>query len=652
MKSRALCLWVIWMVGCVHTDGPTDDTDVANVSDQDGDGVPTAEDCDDTDPHSTVVAHDGDCDGVPTAEDCDDADTLSTVVAHDGDCDGVPTAEDCDDADALSTVVAHDGDCDGVPTAEDCDDADALSTVVAHDGDCDGTVTAEDCDDEDPDLNRTDVDGDGYVSCEDDCDDSDASVNPAGEDGLLRDGNCDGNLPNRSLSLADYTFVGETEDDAAGNSVASAGDVDGDGLPDFLVGAWKSDAGGEDAGMVYLILGASLDDSRDVDLSLADYRFVGEYAGDNFGKDVSSAGDVDGDGLDDILIGAYKHDALSFNAGKTYLILGASLGSIRDIDASLADYSFIDETNQGYIGHSVSSAGDVDGDGLDDLLIGAPGSYVNGMAYLILGASLGATSELDLTDSDYRFVGEDNRNDFAGGSVSRAGDVDGDGLDDLLIGAPYNADGDSGGGSGKTYLLLGANLGSDSEIELADADYRLVGEMRGDYSGFSVSDAGDVDGDGLDDILVGAFGSHDLSGKTYLLLGASLGSTSVIDLSTADYTFRGEKAGDYTGLALSGAGDVDGDGLDDILLSALGRDDFSGKSYLILGASLGSASEIDLSLADYTFESENAGDGAGASVAGVGDVNGDGRDDLLIGASSNDEGGDAAGKAYLIVSGL
>jgi len=562
------------------------------------------------------------------------------------------------DSDTGPAPVDEDG--DGVPAEEDCDDNDAALGAIAEDADCDGTRTSDDCNDLDAALNADDVDGDGYSTCEWDCDDNDPSFHPgAGPDGLLTDRDCDRFMGVNSLGYAEYSFVGENSGDNAGLLISSAGDVDGDGLDDLMVGAWGNNDGGENAGKAYLVLGASLAATSTINLSLADYSFIGENIGD-FAGAVSSAGDVDGDGLDDLLVGAVYNDDAETRAGKAYLVLAASIGSTSTLDLSLADYSLVGENRGDMAGVSVSNAGDVDGDGLDDLVVGAKGNDDGGSsagkAYLVLGASLGSTSSIDLALADYRFVGE-NSNDVLGHSVSSAGDVDGDGLDDLLLGALGNDDG--GDLAGKAYLVLGASLGSTSTLDLSLADFSFVGESSGDWAGYSVSSAGDVDRDGLDDLLVGAPYANDgggsYPGKAYLVLGASLGSTSTIDLSLADYSLVGENSGDSAGISVSSAGDVNEDGPDDLLVGAYHNQDggrYAGKAYLVLGASLGSNSTIDLSLADYSFIGENSGDNAGVSVSSAGDVNGDGRADLLVGADGNAGGGSYPGNVYLILSGL
>jgi hypothetical protein len=265
----------------------------------------------------------------------------------------------------------------------------------------------------------------------------------------------------------------------------------------------------------------------------------------------------------------------------------------------------------------------------------------------------GGTFDLSLADAS--FVGE-NAGDLSGYSVASAGDVDGDGLDDLLIGAYHNDDG--GSDAGKTYLFFGSTVASGGPFDLSLADASFVGETDGDYSGVSVASAGDVDGDGLDDLVIGANwndeGGH-MAGKTYLFFGSTVASGGSFDLSLADASFVGETAGNRSGVSVSSAGDVDGDGLDDLLIGAYHNDDggsHAGKSYLIFGSTMAAGGSFNLSVADASFVGESWSDLSGSSVSSAGDVDGDGLDDLLIGAPQNNDGGTYAGKTYLILSHL
>ena len=230
----------------------------------------------------------------------------------------------------------------------------------------------------------------------------------------------------------------------------------------------------------------------------------------------------------------------------------------------------------------MAGAGDVDGDGLDDLLIGAYGDDTNGSTagavYVVYGA---ITGDLDLSDYDVKILGEDGA-DQAGYAVSGAGDADGDGLADLLIGA--NTDESGGGNAGAAYLVLGGVSGESSLADVAAAE--LIGESGADYAGWSVSGAGDVNGDDLDDLLIGAYGDDDNgsnAGAAYLVLG---GVSGPLDLSAADAKLRGDGGSDYAGRAVAGGGDVNDDGLGDLLVGAYGEDSggsAAGAVYVILG---------------------------------------------------------------------
>jgi hypothetical protein len=473
--------------------------------------------------------------------------------------------------------------------------------------------------------------------------------------------------PDTDLSNADASFWGEDADDWSGYSVASAGDVNGDGYDDFLIGAYGDDDGGILAGQTYLILGrAAADWGMDFDLSSADASFRGEDSYDRAGYSVASAGDVNGDGRDDFLIGAYGNgDGGSF-AGQTYLILGRAAADWgMDFDLSNADASFWGEDDQDLSGWSVASAGDVNGDGRDDFLIGAYGDEDGsadgwqpfaGQTYLILGrAAADWGMDFDLSGADASFWGEDT-GDYSGWSVASAGDVNGDGRDDFLIGA-YGDD-DGGSFAGQTYLILGraaADWGMDFDLSNADASF--WGEDADDRSGYSVASAGDVNGDGRDDFLIGAYLDEDggsSAGQSYLVLGRAAADWGMdFDLSNADASFWGEDAGDYSGRSVASAGDVNADGYDDFLIGAWGDDDGgadAGQTYLILGrAAADWGMDFDLSNADASFWGEDADDYSGFSVASAGDVNGDGRDDFLIGAYGDDDGGSSAGQSYLLL---
>ncbi len=339
--------------------------------------------------------------------------------------------------------------------------------------------------------------------------------------------------------------------------------------------------------------------NRDL-LSDANLRIDGQAASDRSGSSVSDAGDVNGDGRDDVIVGAQGagNNGRGFS-GSSYVLYGAATPARLDLATLPASQGFrIDgaAASDGS-GVSVSGAGDVNGDGRDDVIVGATGADNNGRAssgssYLIYGAASQANLDLAAmtTSQGFRIDGA-AANDQLGSSVSGAGDINGDGRDDVIVGAP-GADSNSRTNSGSSYVIYGA--ASQSNLDLAALNtsrgLRIDGAAVAEQCGSSVSAAGDVNGDGRDDLIVGAQGADTNSGSSYVLYGAATPANVDLAALTASEGFRidGAAAFDFSGQSVSGAGDVNGDGRDDVIVGAFnagnnGRGS-SGSSYVLYGA--------------------------------------------------------------------
>jgi hypothetical protein len=344
-----------------------------------------------------------------------------------------------------------------------------------------------------------------------------------------------------NLGAGGFRVDGIDIDDFSGRSVSGAGDVNGDGLADLIIGAPFADPNGDSSGgECYVVFGKA--DNTPVDLAslgAAGFRIDGIDTDDDSGRSVSGAGDVNGDGLADLIIGAPLADPGGDSlAGESYVVFGKGDSSTVDL-ANLGAGGFridgIDADDRS--GQSVSGAGDVNGDGLADLVIGASfadpgGDSSAGESYVVFGR--GSNSSLDLANlsaGGFRIDGIDAR-DFAGRSVAGAGDVNGDGLADLIIGAPSA---DPGGDSyaGETYVVFGkaGNLPVDL-ANLGAGGFRIDGIDVQDLSGRSVSGAGDVNGDGLGDLIVGASranaGDRNDAGESYVVFSTSVPSLSAM----------------------------------------------------------------------------------------------------------------------------
>jgi hypothetical protein len=430
-------------------------------------------------------------------------------------------------------------------------------------------------------------------------------------------------LTGGSLESSNASFDGQAAGNEAGTSVAIAGDVNGDGYADLVIGApYYDDGGNPNAGRVYIFLGGPGGWRLDEGLASADATYTGA-SGDEAGTSVAGAGDVNGDGYPDLIVGSPGHSSLdpsTYDDGRAILIYGrASMSGALSADGTLSS----GVTSDSRLGASVSGVGDANGDGYDDVLIGSPG-YNSGAGEATLW--MGATSAASMSIADY----DGAAGDEAGTSVAGAGDVNGDGYPDLLVGLPgYSSS------TGRGVLIYG----SASIPGTLTANGTLSGGVGGNRLGESVSGVGDVNGDGYDDMLLGSPGYGSDQGEVTLWTGAPVATRMSI------ISYAGETTGDQAGGSVGGAGDVNGDGYADVLIGASGYNSSAGRAYLVLGS--GAPSDSGLSSADVLYTGVFGSDQAGASVSGAGDVNGDGYSDFVVGAPGF---GSSQGKAYLLFS--
>jgi hypothetical protein len=393
---------------------------------------------------------------------------------------------------------------------------------------------------------------------------------------------------------------GEAAGDDAGEALAGGADVDGDGLGDLLVGA--PDAGGKDEGAAYLVRGGTLPS----DLASADLVLRGELPRDAAGGSVAFAGDVDGDGTEDLLVGACDSADRAAGAGEAYLIRGPLPQG--EVELALADASLLGTVADGEAGCAVAGLGDLDGDGYDDVAVGAPGDGAGSVA-IFRGPIHPARHPL--ASAPFTLHGAAVGDRF--GAVVAGGDVDGDGRPDLVVGAPEDA------ASGAAFLFYGP----PAAIALAaDADATITGTSAGDDLPAAVA-VGDVDGDGFADLLLGSTRASANQGRAWLIRGGPVGppaapAATVVLSDDADgdgWTEAGGDCDDTRAGAAPGQVEVCENLLDD---DCDGRDDVCA----ILGP-------IDPLAASASFD-------AGLATSGeyrgrhVGDIDGDGFSDVIV----------------------
>jgi hypothetical protein len=575
-------------------------------------------DCDDTNPEVHPGAEEWCSDGVDN--DCDetideDRAADATTWYLDADEDGYGRPQDKVEAcEQPSGYVHNDQDCD-----DDDPEQSPAATEVWYDG-------------VDGDCNRGDdfdADGDGYRSEEagvgDDCDDTESSVHPGAAeacgDGI--DNDCDGDQLGACriegdlvlVDAADAVFRGLGSGDQLGSSITWLGDPDSDGQPNYAIGR---------SGGVYLLEGQP-PDGDDLDPATHLAICAGVCAADGSGGSAAVAGDLDGDGIGDIWV------LYNSAASGVFLVSGAVTATVDLSTDSVPSVSWDGEV----LFHGISAGHDAGSDGVFDLAIAG----INGPVYVV---SAPTDEDLSIADADVRITQATPLDEF-GRSVTWVGDMDGDGLPELAVGAPSAETG--GSETGAVYLFRGGELTDGTADDLGEVLYSRSKSASLKNMAMSLADAGDTNGDGYSELLVGS--AEDGVGLVQGLDSGTLPDDAIAWFGEGDRTRR-------PGLGVGSAGDVNGDELPDILIGDWRLEtEFGSKrggAMLFLAPFEGTYDTTDDAAAILVGESVDSR--AGDAVHTIGDINGDGFADFLVGAYSQDNIGSQEGAVYFFLGGV
>ncbi len=664
-------------------------------SDDDGDGIADVDDDYplDTDNDATDNAEDTDDDN-DGVEDSEDAFPLNSAESGDFDADGTGDNADTDD------------DNDGVLDASDAFPNDARESV---DTDSDGVGDNSDAFVNDADES-IDTDGDGQGNNADTDDDNDGTADASDVFPLdaaeTMDSDSDGIGDNGDTFPQDSTEWTDTDSDGKGNNADT--DDDGDGYTD------GADSYPLDADRQRLFM----------------FRLSGQNKESLFGDVVISAGDVDSDGQADLLIGAPGAPRSGQHDGRAHVVTGPKLEaadrtdgmrdgvvSLGDIAAQSGHWALVGKRYDDRLGYDLLAAGDIGGDGKEDWLLGASGrNNTTAAAYLVSPSDLvdlypggsrdGATNIAEILSAagSWELTAEGQGHDFsAGAKVTRIEDTDGDGKPEFLIGTPWHSEDHDldAAAPGAAYLVSSAHLtsanaastGDGSRIELSDlrgksGAWKFLGEADGDRAGASVAAAGDIDGDGLGDLVIGAFGHTDSlndQGAIYLIAAANLSAADRADGRTdrvirlanvsrqsSSWKLLGEHENGLAGYSVARS-DLNGDGKAELVITAAGVSGSPAAVYVLPLSELPAADAADgarngvISLSHVTslengwkLEGEDRSYGSAVYVdffigheliaaprVVVGDVNGDGVQELMVGTPDHYYLGSGS-TAYLI----
>jgi len=443
------------------------------------------------------------------------------------------------------------------------------------------------------------------------------------------------------------TWTAESDQVSArlGMSVATAGDVNGDGFSDVLVGVPYFDNGQTDEGRALLFLGSSAGLS-----TTPAWTAESDQASALFGISVSTAGDVNGDGFSDILVGASQYTNGQSQEGRVFVYHGSATGP-----SAAANWTAESDQANARLGFAVATAADVNGDGFSDILVGAreyessSAEADEGRVFVWYGSSTGLGPNGTPSNADW-FAESNQAGAFMGISVATAGDVNGDGYADVLVGAHRYESTSGQSDEGRAFLWLGGPSGLGAPGTPSNAAWFAEADQAQAQLGRSVGTAGDVNGDGYADVIIGAYQYTDDAlnqpneGQAFVWMGGPSGLGPSGTPSNADWAAGGNQASAFFGISVGTAGDVNGDGYADVIVGAYSYDagqTDEGRAFVYYGSASGLSQQ-----ADWTGESDQAGALYGFSVAGAGDVNGDGYADVIVGAYQYDNGQTDEGRAF------